>query len=261
VATGGALATYTPEQTGCTGGGIGYPCFRPGAVPIIVLITDAPFHNDADGDDEYSGVAGPPPYYVEAVTQLTAIHAKVVGVCSGTFEAMQDMEDIVSDTGAVDSMGQPLLLQIMDDGSQLGERVVRNVKRLANQVALEVGTEARDVDEGPDDDQDATVFIDRIVPNEVGGVEDPENPGTFCIGALSVGDEDGDTVADVFTSVLPGQSVCFDIYPIVNDIVAHDTEPQLYLAEIDVIGDGITVLDTRDVYFLIPPYIEDVILE
>ena len=38
---------------------------------------------------------------------------------------------------------------------------------------------------------DATVFIDRIVPNTAGGVEDPVNPGTFCIGGLATGDSDG----------------------------------------------------------------------
>jgi hypothetical protein len=160
-------------------------------------------------------------------------------------------------------MGQPLLTQIMSDGSQLGERVVLNVKRLANQVPIEVGTEPRDVNEGPGDLVDATIFIDRIVPNVVGGLEDPMTPGTFCIGGLSTGDTTlpPDGVADIFTSVLPGQAVCFDIYPILNDVVAHTTEPQIYLAEIDVIGDGITVLDTRDVYFLIPPFIENPILE
>lgn len=262
-ATGNALDVYVAAQTGCAAGEFGYPCFRAGAVPIIVLITDAQFHNDSMANDEYSGVGGPPPYYVDAVSALDAIHARVVGVCSGTAEAMQDMEDIVTDSGAVDSSGQPLYTQIMSDGSMLGERVVLNVKRLANQVPIEVGTEARDVDEGAGDTVDATVFIDRIVPNTVGGVEDPVNPGTFCIGGLATGDTTTppDGVADIFTSVLPGQSVCFDIYPRLNDMVAHTTEPQLYLAEIDVIGDGITVLDTRDVYFLIPPFIDNPIIE
>ncbi len=262
VATGNALDTYVPAQTACAAGEFGYPCFRPGAVPIVVLITDARFHNDNMVNDPYVGVSGPPPYYLDAVTQLTARHIKVVGVYSES-AAASDMEQIVRDTGAVDSFGQPLVTMIMNDGSQLGQRVVLNVMRLANQVPLEVGTEPRDVNEGPGDTVDATVFINRIVPNTAGGVEDPVSPGTFCIGGLAVGDTTipPDGIADIFTSVLPGQSVCFDIYPELNDMVPHTTEPQIYLAEIDVVGDGITVLDTRDVYFLIPPFIENPIFE
>jgi hypothetical protein len=30
-------------------------------------------------------------------------------------------------------------------------------------------------------------------------------------------------------------------------------DPQLFRAEVDVLGDGVTVLDTRTVYFLVPP--------
>jgi hypothetical protein len=49
--------------------------------------------------------------------------------------------------------------------------------------------------------------------------------------------------------------VCFDIYPERNMTVPATDEPQVFKAYVDVIGDGITVLDTRDVYFLVPPVI------
>jgi hypothetical protein len=35
-------------------------------------------------------------------------------------------------------------------------------------------------------------------------------------------------------------------------VIATDA-PQLYRATVDVVGDGVTVLDTRDVFFLVPP--------
>lgn len=49
VATGGPIymgwdRSGIPQRT-CANGGFGYPCFRPGAVPIVVLITDAPAMN------------------------------------------------------------------------------------------------------------------------------------------------------------------------------------------------------------------------
>ena len=265
-ATGGALGSWVPAQTACATGERGYPCFRPGAVPIIVLITDAQFHNDKTGNDPYIGITPPPPYYPDTVVELLAINAKVVGVCSGSAPAMMDMEDIAEDTGAVyfisPGVTQPLVTQIMPDGSMLGERVVLNVQRLANQVPIEISTDARDVDEGTWDTVDATVFIDRIVPNTTGGVEDPVHTGVFCVGGLATADRSSppDGIDDVFTSVLPGTTVCFDIYPLRNDTVPATDTVQVYQAEIDVLGDGYTTLDTRSVYFLIPPIIDEPIL-
>lgn len=48
VATGGGLSSYLPARTGCAAGRWGYPCFRDGTIPIVVHITDAPFHNGPD---------------------------------------------------------------------------------------------------------------------------------------------------------------------------------------------------------------------
>jgi hypothetical protein len=265
-ATGGALGTYVPAQDACTTTESGYPCFRSGAVPIVVLITDAAFHNDKTGSDAYSGITPTPPNYADTVTELTAINAKVTGVWSGSGPEVEDLNDIARDTGAVYEVSagvfQPLVAQIFPDGSYLGDRVVLNVQRLANQTPIEISTAARDLDEGSWDTVDATGFIDRIVPNTTGGVEDPMHPGVFCVPGLSTADRSSppDGIDDVFTGVLPGTTVCFDIYPIRNDIVPATEEVQIYQAEIDVIGDGYTVLDTRSVFFLIPPEIEEPIL-
>ncbi len=50
-----------------------------------------------------------------------------------------------------------------------------------------------------------------------------------------------------------GTPVCFDIYPKMNVSVPGTGEPQLFKVYIDVYGDNVTVLDTREVYFLVPP--------
>ncbi len=44
VASGAALGPFTTAHS-CAAGFFGYPCFRPGTVPIVVLLTDAPYHN------------------------------------------------------------------------------------------------------------------------------------------------------------------------------------------------------------------------
>ncbi len=58
VASGGGLGPYLAAQTGCTGGHWGYPCFRPGTIPIVILFTDAPFHNGPYGYNHSFGGTG-----------------------------------------------------------------------------------------------------------------------------------------------------------------------------------------------------------
>ncbi len=45
IATGGGLGTYASARTTCPAGTFGYPCFRAGTIPIVIHITDAPYHN------------------------------------------------------------------------------------------------------------------------------------------------------------------------------------------------------------------------
>ncbi|MBN1771011.1 MAG: hypothetical protein JXB32_07120, partial [Deltaproteobacteria bacterium] len=61
------------------------------------------------------------------------------------------------------------------------------------------------------------------------------------------------TYNDVFPDVLPGTIVCFDIIPRENRSVPPTSEPQLFRGQVEVLGESVTVLDTRDVYFLVPP--------
>ncbi|MCK9462343.1 MAG: thrombospondin type 3 repeat-containing protein [Proteobacteria bacterium] len=254
IATGSGFGGYLAAQTGCPAGHIGYPCFRPGAVPIIVLITDAPFHNGPGGYDAYYSITPVPPTYAQAVAALNAIHAKVLtintsGTTSSSAPEYQHCVQISTDTGAVSDTG-PLTIAGSTSGTGLGDNVVNAVETLANGVPMDISVVARD---DTSDAVDATIFIDNIVPNTVGGVEDPMNPLVICVGGLATANTDADPQPDMFVDVLPGTPVCFDIYPKMNTTVEETGEPQLFHAFVDVIGDSITVLDTRDVYFLVPP--------
>ena len=282
-AAGNGLDGYLEPQDACAAGEVGYPCFRDGSIPIIVLITDAPFHNGPDGDNAYDPalLGFTPPTYTEAVAALNAVHAKVIGVNSGTSPAALHLEQTAFDTGTIDAAGNALIFQIAATGTGLGDQVVTAIRTLANQVPIDISTEPEDdaadfrcVDGGGEpvaccpgpvpctgDDTmpvDAVAaFIDRIVPNLVGGVEDPENPGRICAAGLAVNDE---ASPDYFVDVTPGTTVCFDIFILRNETVPGVEEPQIFRAMIHVMGDMVTLLDTRDVYFLVPPFIEEVIL-
>jgi hypothetical protein len=213
---------------------VGYPHFRPGAVPIVVLFSDAPFHNGPSGYP-YGGIPGvTPPSYAQTVDALNAIHARLIGVNSSGARA--DMERLGRDTGTVDASGTPFVYDQW--GGDFGTLVVNAVAAVANGVPMDIAS--RGVDD-PSDAVDATVFVDRIVP--------AVSPIAPCALGLAV-------AGDSYVGVTPGATVCFDIVPARNETVVPTAEPQIFMATVQVWGDEVTVLDERAVFFLVPPVIE-----
>ncbi|MFH1437259.1 MAG: vWA domain-containing protein [Pseudomonadota bacterium] len=252
-ATGDGPAYGLPARSCPDDTTIGYPCFRPTAIPIIVQMGDEPFEWRFMG-----GMCRNEKSKDEIIATLRTIHAKYIGIDScedpiGPTCPQQDMEDVAFWTGSMDAAGTLLVYKISDTGEGLSDQVVNAIAHLANQVPIDVSAAAQDRIDSPEDTVDAARFVDRIEPNTVGGIEDPEISGRICVGGLVVGDSDYDTVPDYFDDVLPGTIVCFDIYAKMNDFVPRTNEPQLYTADIHVFGDWITLLDSRIVYFLIPP--------
>jgi hypothetical protein len=254
-ATGDALGSYVAAQTECEFEEVGYPCFRPGAVPIIMLVTDAPFHNSYDDYEPYQNITPEPPDWGEAAVALNEIHAKVTSTYVDNTWYMGPVEDhcnqMAWDTNTQDEDNNPLVFTVDSSGSGLGLQVVEAIELLASVVPFDsISSEPRDDNT---DEVDATLFIDYIEPNEEGGVPDPQDSEIICVGGLPAVDDDSDPYLDKFVNILPGTPVCFDIYPAMNTIVPETPEPQVFNAFIDVLGDGFTILDTRDVFFLVPP--------
>jgi hypothetical protein len=255
-ATGKGFGSYLQDASGCAANEIGYPCFRPGAVPIIMIITDAPFHNGPSNYDPYTGLTPVPPTYLEALDALNGIHAKVMGIKVGMPLGMPSpltkthLNKIATDTGTVDAANKPLVYDVAATGAGLDADVVDAVATLANQTPMAISAVARD---DTSDTVDATVFIDHISPSTAGGVEDPEHPGVICVGGLDVQDDNSDGLPDLFPSVKAGTPVCFDIFVKKNETVQPTSKPALYKAFVDVMGDNNTVLDTREIFFLVPP--------
>jgi len=255
-ATGKGLGTYLADATGCASDEIGYPCFRKGAVPILMLISDAPFHNGPSSYSPYTGITPVPPVYAEAVQALNDIHARVIGIKVappmniGGAIVTTHMNKIATDTGTVDGSGKPLVFDVTFAGAGLGSDIVNAIATLAKQVPMAISAKARD---DTSDAVDATVFIDHIEPNTTGGKPDPQDPTKICVDGLSTSDSDGDGVADQFPAVAPGTPVCFDIIVRKNVTVPATSKPEVYKAFVDVMGDQSTVLDTREVFFLVPP--------
>ena len=68
-------------------------------------------------------------------------------------------------------------------------------------------------------------------------------------------DSDSDSHDDTHLQVDPGNRVCWDIHVKDNVTVPATTYPQIFTATIHVWGDGVTEVDTRTVFFLVPPTI------
>ena len=126
-ATGSGIPPWVTAAS-CPAGTNGYSCFRSGATPIILLFTDADFHNGPGGAAPYSGVSGAHTY-AQAITALNAINAKVLGMMSGA-AARAQLETLATDTGAVAADGTPIVFDIGPSGASLGVDVVNAVRAL-----------------------------------------------------------------------------------------------------------------------------------
>jgi hypothetical protein len=197
-----------------------------------------------------------------AADALNSIHAKYIGIDSFGMGSMLSgprpaMREVATETGSV-SGDEPLVFDAHSDGSALGAELVDAVALLADSVPMDIGARVVDLD---DDGVDSARFVERIEANTVGGVADPLDPTRICVGDLAVVDSDGDGHADYFDDVATGTAVCFDIVPATNDWLERSVEgPQLYRAQIEVLGDTVTIVDTRVVYFLIPQAIEELLI-
>lgn len=225
----------------CTAGGVGCPAFRSDAVRILVEITDA--------NNQCSGSCGTP---IAAGAALMSADIKFVGLYNNGPGAdggngdgsggtpQQVLTNIANEAGSYDQNGNAFVYPGVN--AQVVPNTVTAVLALAKGKSLNTTIEAAD---DPADAVDATQFIDYLEVN----ISDMGN----CSFVNPVADTNADTFNDAFPALLPGTPVCWDVHPVlVNNTVPATEQPQLYRAVLTVRGDG-SPLDTRDVYFLIPP--------
>ena len=250
VATGSRLAGNSGLTTAasCPAGHFGYPCFRSTAVPIIVLISDALSHNGPGSSNPYNNGAlgGAAPTYVEAIAELNARNIRVIGIGQGPSGATH-LTSFARDSGAVDGSGTPLYSQW--SGGTIGATVLAQIETLAAQTRLDISV--RYTDDASDSVDSFAAFVDHIEANTAG------DAARDCDPRPAVDRDPVDGYPDTFENVTAGTRVCFDIIVKDNVVVPPTLMPQLFRGTIDVIGDGFTPLDNRDVFFLVPPTIRD----
>lgn len=277
-----ATAPPATPPAGESVGAIGGAGFRTGSLPIVVWMTDACSHNSDIGQANNYSFSGPA-RSTTAINALLAIGARVISVVSSGDICTRDQQalGVTTATGAVVppsawgpagsrpagcSVGQcctgqngagqapdgtgncPLVFHIDANGNGLGTATADAVEVLTGFATLDIGADAQD---DPSDAVDAVAeFIDRIEAN-------PSAPAPCASGLTAIDVNPADGVNDTFDEVTPGTTVCFDVVPKMNTTVPALTTPQMFKATVVVSGDGVTTLDTRDVYFLVPPEIPD----
>ena len=151
-ATLGGLWT-APAPSCVAPGELGLPCFRPGALPVFVLITDAPMHNGPVAGYDYNpATTGGTKSYTQALDAMNALGAKVVGVSVNTGTpgvARADLEDLAEKTGslwydpAFGGHEYPLVTEQDTATGDVSSEVVRLIGLLAGQGLNNVTTLTR----------------------------------------------------------------------------------------------------------------------
>lgn len=169
---------WTADDPQCTApGAIGTACFRPGALPVFVVVTDAPMHNGpATGYDYTPATTGGTRTYQETVDAINQIGAKVVGVSVNTGTpgaARTDLEDLALKTSstwydpAFGGSEHALVTEQDTATGDVSDEVVRLIGLLAGQGLHNVTTERKSYDCAGNQDCDGDGSIDQEYHNPV----------------------------------------------------------------------------------------------
>jgi len=138
----------------------------------------------------------------------------------------------------------PLLFDVDSSGSGLGAAVADGIERLIDSVVIDVG--ARLVDDPSDPVNAVDEFVERLEA-------DAGAPPPCAQGLVAVDINPPDGIPDTFVDVAPGTTVCFNVVVKSNATVPSSGVEQVYPATLEAIGDNVTVMEDRRVFFRVPP--------
>ncbi|HJL17699.1 MAG TPA: hypothetical protein RMH99_18690 [Sandaracinaceae bacterium LLY-WYZ-13_1] len=215
---------------------VGCPAYRSEAIRILVGITDE--------DNECTGCTVNTA--TEAATRLRTAGITFVGVdADDAGDPRDDLTSVARLSDSLDGTGEPLYFT--GDAARVTDAVTDAIREIALGVPLFVVIDAEDL---PDDDGDAMQFIRRIEVN-LSGEGCSDEPTS---------DLDLDGFDDTFPFLRPGTPVCWDVVARRNTTVRPTRVPQVFKAELTVLGDD-SPLDRRTIFFLVPPNIEPPVLD
>jgi hypothetical protein len=265
--TGGSVAKHTPPAG--TFGGVD---FRPGALPVVVEITDVDWH-DVKGDAYGSEIISPPSLE-DLKKAYTGANARFVDITDtyGPEDQANELSDVTKSHipaaafGACPTAGTgPCCTDVLgkgrvadgpggdcrlnfrhSGGTGVSTSIVKAIQAISVGSQFDVTAVASNDPTNPDG-VDATKFIKALRAMDEG------DAAQGCP-AHAAKDTNADGVKDTFVAVVVGTPVCFEILPEKNTTVPPKTSAQFFNAFIDVLGmPGSVKLDRRTVLFLVPP--------
>ncbi|MFH2007965.1 MAG: hypothetical protein ABI333_15390 [bacterium] len=241
----------------------GLACYRSNSLRILLMATDEPFTQDP----VWPGSAQP---IMDLLYNNNIVVIGVYGASAGT---------LLSDMASMSSGNPPEPLIPVLTTTSINTTACNALPAGAfyNNQAIVEGVNANAANAVTCAVQAVTAFVAQDVraealndPANVDGNNDPvDAPAEFidyievfmdgspeCPNYTTVSDSNLDGHPDVFEALLPGNPVCWKIHVKDNYTVEPAAYPLMFRATIEVYGTGNSLLDSRDVYFLVPPVIE-----
>lgn len=272
-ASGGSEQTVRSQSLGFTGtcaadpGRIGQGCFRPRALHLVLLVTDEDLQEDTDyanrqnhWDIIYGGGGRTiVDYGAGGATEIDRLITDMLAASSGGVALVPVISPLAYSSIPVCQTlspnpfylsGSDYRALVRGDDANAGPALSCAVQAVGAYMPQDV--EARIFNDPANADAlgnpvDApAAFIDYI---EVFMVDQD----TQCPAGYNTIDSNSDGHADKFVQILPGNPVCWRIHVKENQVVVPAETPQMFKATVEVYGTGDALLDSRDVYFLVPP--------
>lgn len=235
---GTATRLMTPGDCGGDPLSYGWGCFREGRVPIMVLFSDAGWHNGPTMPTaNFYGSAPGAARYEQLVAEMRRRDAFFVGIDVSSGQTYSASLDLARQTRSVDAMGNPIAFR--GAPSAVTASVISAVTTLAQSTRQDVSRRAQGdpAETRLPTGRTAADFLTMIVP--VRGM--PAAPTGF------------DRMdATTFYGVAPSTVVTFEV-TFFNDFYRNISgTAQLFRATISVLGRAGSVLDTIQVYIIVP---------
>jgi hypothetical protein len=264
-----ALHGATTGDCASTATRLSTACFRPGSLGLIILVSDEDFHedswwtNDTQKQIVYDGMAELG-VRVVGVTgyndhgEIPELRSNLLAM-SGGAPAVELVPSLAAIPPTHDCSG--LAADPFYDGRAIVEGPDTQAAT-AMTCAIQAITTYMPQDAGPRLENDPSnvdwqnqpvdavaSFVDHI---EVHQASAPE-----CSEGNMVDDLDGDGFDDTYRQVLAKTPLCWRLFVKQNTTVEPSSqEPMMFTASVVIHGEGGAVLDSREVYFLVPPVIE-----
>ncbi len=230
--------------------------WRKDSLPIVIHITDAPYH-ERGGHSEADMFTALSNKSVRVITILAA------GGCDSP-TAQTQLNNLSLTSGAVvpacAEAGRTVLkYEVDEDGSGLDSAIINGIDALIKYTVFDIYAES--ADDGKTSTPDTSRFIKRVEAlNYIAPSEEPEHscaptatPATFNGASYHNGFQNFSTATS--SSAKPGSKLTFTVVA-QNDFYKPEEHAKVFTARINILDAKThTVLDTQNVTIIVPPVI------